>query len=108
MQSVLGTEEKWLLDSDVFVYSKYLVANHSSGYLIMRGQEPIYCRHSRATEDGIMLKSMNENNWHDFLDNTIEGALTNNHSVQNEFVGNFFWRKRNSCVKVYRCSSQKY
>ena len=31
MQSALGTEEKWLLDSDLFVYSKYLVANHNSG-----------------------------------------------------------------------------
>ena len=62
MQSALGTEEKWLLDSDVFVYSKYLVANHNSSYLVMRGQEPIYCRHSRAMEDDVMLKSMNENN----------------------------------------------
>ena len=59
MQSALGTEEKWLLESDVFVYSKYLAANHNSGYLVMRGQEPIYCRHSRATEDDVMLKSMN-------------------------------------------------
>ena len=90
MQSALGTEEKWLLDSDVFVYSKYLVANHNSSYLVMRGQEPIYCRHSRATEDDVMLKSMNENNWHDFLDNAIEGALTNNRSVQNEFIDNIF------------------
>ena len=48
MQSALGTEEKWLLDSDVFVYSKYLVANHNSGYLVMRDQGPIYCRHSRT------------------------------------------------------------
>ena len=30
MESALGTEEKWLPDSDVFVYSKYLVANHKS------------------------------------------------------------------------------
>ena len=54
----------------------------------MRGQEPIYCRHSRVTEDDVMLKSMNENNWHDFLHNAIEGTLTNNRSVQNEFVDN--------------------
>ena len=56
MQSELGTEEKWLIDSDAFVYFKYLVANHNSDYLVMRGQEPIYCRHSRATEDEVMLK----------------------------------------------------
>ena len=101
MQSALGTEEKWLLDSDLFVYSKYLVANHNSGYLVMRGQEPIYCRHSRATEDDVMLKSMNENNWHDFLDNAIEGALTNNRSVQNEFVDNIF-ENLNICFRDYK------
>ena len=101
MQSALGTEEKWLLDSDVFVYSKYLVANHNSGYLVMRSQEPIYCRHSRATEDDVMLKSMNENNWHDFLDNAIEGTLTCNHSVQNEFVDNIF-ENLNICFRDYK------
>ena len=90
MQSALGTEEKWLLESDVIVYSRYLIANHNSSYLVMRGQEPIYCRHSRVTEDDIMLKNMTENNWHDFLDNTIERVLTNNRNVQNEFVDNIF------------------
>ena len=101
MQSALGTEEKWLLYSDVFVYSKYLIANHNSGYLVMRGQEPIYCRLSRATEDDVMLKSMNENNWHDFLDNAIERALTNNRSVQNEFVDNIF-ENLNICFPDYK------
>ena len=67
----------------------------------MRGQEPIYCRHSRATEDDVMLKSMNENNWHDFLDNSIEGALTNNRSVQNEFVDNIF-ENLNICFPDYK------
>ena len=101
MQSAVRTEEKWLLDSDVFVYSKYLVANHNSGYLVMRGQEPIYCRHSRATEDDVMLKSMNENNWHDFLDNAIEGVLTNNRSLQNEFVDNIF-ENLDICFRDYK------
>ena len=67
----------------------------------MRGQEPIYCRHSRAMEDDVMLKSMNENNWHDFLDNAIEGALTNNRSVQNEFVDNIF-ENLNICFRDYK------
>ena len=101
MQSALGTEEKWLLYSDVCVYSKYMVANHNCSYLVVRGQEPIYCRHSRATEDDVMLKSMNENNWHDFLDNAIEGALTNNRSVQNEFVDNIF-ENLNICFRDYK------
>ena len=60
--SAIGTVEKWMLDSDEFVYSKYVVANHNSGYLILKGKEPIYCRHNRATEDDIMLESMNQNN----------------------------------------------
>ena len=67
----------------------------------MRGQEPIYCRHSRAMEDDVMLKSMNENNWHDFLDNAIEGALTNNRSLQNEFVDNIF-ENLNICFRDYK------
>ena len=101
MQSALGTEEKWLLDSNVFVCSKCLVANHNSGYLVMRGQEPIHCRQSRATEEDVMLKSMNDNNWHDFLDNTIESALANNRSVQNEFVDNIF-ENLNICFRDYQ------
>ena len=101
MQSALGTEEKWLLDSDVFVYSRYLVANHNSGYLVKKGQEPIYCRHSRAMGDDVMLKSMNENNWHDFLYNAIEGALTNNRSVQNKFVDNIF-KNLDICFRNYK------
>ena len=44
---------------------------------------------------------MNENNWHDFLDNIIEGALTNNRSVQNEFVDNIF-ENLNICFRDYK------
>ena len=44
---------------------------------------------------------MNESNWHDFLDNAIEGALTNNGSVQNEFVDNIF-ENLNICFRDYK------
>ena len=57
----------------------------------MRGQE----------EDSVMLKSMNKNNWHDFLDNAVKGALTNNHRIQNEFVDNVF-ENLNICFRDYK------
>ena len=68
----IENEEKWELDIDVFVFSKFIVANHSNKYLLMNGIEPIYCRHSRATKDVVMLETMNENSCHEFLDNVIE------------------------------------
>ena len=90
-----------MLDSDEFLYSKYLVANHNSGYLVMRGREPIYCRHSRAMEDDLMLESMNQNNWHDFLDNALEGAMTNRKRSGNKYVDNIFENLR-ICFHDYR------
>ena len=44
---------------------------------------------------------MNENNWYYFLHNAIEGALTNNHSVQNEFVNNIL-ENINICFPDYK------
>ena len=41
----IGNEEKWELDIDVFVFSKFIAANHNKEYLVMNGTEPIYCRH---------------------------------------------------------------
>ena len=99
--SAIGTEEKWMLDSDEFVYLKCLVANYNSGYLVMRDREPIYCRHSRATEDDLMLESMNQNNWHDFLDNAMEGAMTNRKRSGNENADNIFEYLR-ICFHDYR------
>ena len=78
----IGNEEKWELD--VFVFSKFLVANHNNEYLVIRGIEPIYCRHSRATKDDMMIETMNENNWLEFPDNTIEGSLTSEKDTKND------------------------
>ena len=71
----IGNEEKWELDVDVLVFSKFIAANHNNEYLVMNGIEPIYyrmvmngiepiyCQHGRATKDDMMLETMNENNW---------------------------------------------
>ena len=80
----MGNEEKWELDVDVFVFSKLIVANYNNEYLVMNGIEPIYCQHSRATKDDVMLETMNEDNWHEFLDNAIEGSLTSRKDSGND------------------------
>ena len=72
----IGNKEKLELDIDVFVFSKFIVENHNNEYLVLNGIEPIYCWHSRATKDDVMIETMNENNWHGFLDNAIEGSPT--------------------------------
>ena len=41
----IGNEEKWELGVDVFVFSKFIAANHNNEYLVMNGIEPIYSRH---------------------------------------------------------------
>ena len=96
----IGNEEKWELDIDVFVLSKFLVANHNNEYLVIRGIEPIYCRHSRATKDDMMIETMNENNWLEFLDNTIEGSLTSEKDTKNDWIDNIF-QNLHICYKAY-------
>ena len=49
----IGNEEKWEIYSDVFVFSKFIVANHNNEYIVAKGIEPIYCRHSRANKDDV-------------------------------------------------------
>ena len=71
----VGTEEQWDLDTETFIYSKFLVANYNLGYLIFNGKDPIYRKHTEAAEDYTMLETINENKWHDFLISSIEGAL---------------------------------
>ena len=65
----IGNEEKWELDIDVFIFSQFIVANHNNRHLVMSSIEPIYCRYSRATKDDVIIETMNENTWHEFLDN---------------------------------------
>ena len=39
----IGNEEKWEPDVDVFVFSKFNVANHNNEFLVMSSVEPICC-----------------------------------------------------------------
>ena len=96
----VGNEEKWELDVDVFVFSKFIVANHNNEYLVMSGIEPIYCRHSRATKDDVMIETMNENNWLEFLDNAIERPLSLGKNIENDWIDNIF-QNLHICYKTY-------
>ena len=96
----IGNEKKWELDIDVCVFSKSNVANHNNKYLIMSSIEPFYCQHSRATKDDVMIETMNENNWHVFLDNAIKGSLTLDKDIKNNWTGNIF-QNLLICYKTY-------
>ena len=97
----IGTKEQWELDTGEFIYSKFLVANHNSGYLIFNGIDPIYYKHTRFTEDDDMLETMNENNWHEFLNSSIEGTLEEATRNGNQLIKNIF-KNLDSCFKEYR------
>ena len=73
LESEIGTEEQWELDAGALVYFKFFVAAYNASYLTLNGKDPIYCNHTRAMRDDVML---DENNWHKFLDSAIHGALT--------------------------------
>ena len=96
----IGNEEEWELDVKVFVFSKFIVANHNNEYLVMSGIEPIYCRHSRATKDDVMIETMNENNWLEFLDNAIERPLSLDKNIENDWIDNIF-QNLHICYKTY-------
>ena len=56
----------------------------------MSGIKPIYCRDSRATKDDVMIETMNDNNWHEFLDNAIERSLTSDKDSEKDWIDNMF------------------
>ena len=47
-----------------------------------------------------MLETMNENNWHEFLDSAIHGALTGARGGDNPWIKNIF-KNLNYCFNVY-------
>ena len=71
------------------------------GYLTFNGKDPIYCKHTRASEDDDMLETINENNWHEFLNSTIEGTLQGAVRNDNQSIKNIF-KDLNSCFKECR------
>ena len=97
----ISVEDQWVLDISDNTISKYLAATLNSGLEILRGGgDPIYFRHGRATEDGVMLQGLNENNWQDFLAGSIDGALTQRGHESNESLNNIFDNLR-TCFNRY-------
>ena len=86
----IGTEEQWKLDTAVFVYFKFFVTAYNASCLALNGKDLIYCKHTRAMRVDIMLEKMNENNWHEFLDSTIHGALPGARGDDNRCIKNIF------------------
>ena len=97
----IGTKEQWELDTRAFICLKFLVANYNSGYLIFNGKDPVYCKYTRAAEDDDMFETMNEINWHEFLNSSIEGALQGAAGNDNQWIKNIF-KNLDSCFKEYR------
>ena len=47
-----------------------------------------------------MLETINENNWHEFLNSSIEGTLQGAARIDNQWIKNIF-RNLDSCFKEY-------
>ena len=90
LASEIGTEEQCELDAGGFVYSKFFVAAYNASYLTLNGKDLICCKHTRAMRDDVMLETLNENNWHEFLDSAIHGALTGARGDDNPWIKNIF------------------
>ena len=87
LSTEIDTEEQWELDTAAFVYSKFFVANYNSGDIAFTasGPGPIYCKHTKAAKDDDLLETMNENNWHEFLNGSILNTLGNIRGRENQW-----------------------
>ena len=86
--SEIGIEEQWGLDAGAFVYSQFFVAAYNTSYLTLNGRDQIYCKHTRVMREDVMLETMNENDWLEFLDSAIHGTLTGVRGVDNPCIKN--------------------
>ena len=50
--------------------------------------------------ENIELRKLNENNWHELLDNAIEGSLTSREDSENDWINNTF-ENLYICYKTY-------
>ena len=71
--SMQDTEDQWELGINQFSYSKFFVARYNRRR--NHGENPILYRHTTATYNDVLLQNMNENNWHQFLKESIEAVL---------------------------------
>ena len=102
---LMDTEEQWELDVAVNKYSKFLVACYNKIYLTLNNENMIFLRHSKSTTDDVMIKTMNGDNWHQFLSNSIRGALDDPQAadeagclhLEGQWIRNIF----NKCFRSY-------
>lgn len=102
------SEEQSELHVAINKYSKFLVATYTRGFHAMSDEDPILIRHSKAPTDDVMIQTMNENNWHEFLSDSISGALENSQaanrkgriSKEGQWIRNIF-RRLNKYFRVY-------
>ena len=65
-------------------------------------------RHSKDTANDVMIDTMNENNWHQFLSDSIRGALYNPQAadengrlhLEGQWIRNIFTRL-SKCFRIY-------
>ena len=90
LASEIGTEKQWELNAGVSIYSKSFVAAYNTSYLTLNGKDSIYCKHTKAMRDNVILETTNENNWQNFLDSAIHGTLTGARGDNNPWIKNIF------------------
>lgn len=66
-------DDKWELDIDLFAFSKFFVAQFNKQYLYR--EQSILLRHNAAVNYDVVIETMNKNNWHQFLRDSIQGTL---------------------------------
>ena len=86
----IGTEEQWELDTVAFVYSRFFVANYNSSHITFTasGPGPKCCKHTKAANDNDLLETINENNWHEFLNGSILITLGGIRGRENQWLKN--------------------
>ena len=70
---MVDTEYKRELGIHVFAFSKFFVALYNKQCL--HGEQTILLRHSAAAKGNVRIEAMNENNWHHFLRDSVQGAF---------------------------------
>ena len=103
----MDTKEQWESHVTVKKYSTFLVLCYNRSYLTLGSENPIRLRH-KPTADDVLIETMNENNWHQFLSDSIRSALDNPQVVdknkrlhlQGQWIRNVFTRL-NKCFRIY-------
>ena len=103
--SIVDIEDEWELEIYVFAFMKFFVAQYNKQYL--HGEQPILLRHSAAVKDDVLIETMNENNWHQFPRDSIQGALERvaacdrggTQDIENQWMTNIFNHLRISFIR---------